>query len=472
MSEHSDQPWFQLLRSLLGEQAAEEAIAQMRAAGMDPNALAKAAALPADGAGLQSLLGQMQQMLFGSSSDDDAPILAEVTSQVARQLAHGSDDPAVVASQDANYRQMLSVADLWLDSVTDFAPAAGRRDVLSRAQWIEHCTAGFITLATPVAQHMADAIETALTKPGALGAGLPAEMQQLFPTALLRKMGATGFSLQIGHALAALGKEVFGYADIGFPLTAGGHSGLIPRNIEAFADGLEQPFSEVAQFLAVREAAAARLYNAVGWLQSHMQAIITTYAEEIHIDMDQIAESMQQVDPTNPESIREAMSSGVFSPTTTPAQKAALERLETALAVVEGWVDTVTEQATRPHLPNTAALQEMLRRRRVAGGPAEHVCASLVGLQLRPARLREAANLFATLQRREGSAARDAVFNHPDLLPSASDLADVDAYLARRAEKPAPDDEFDASLAALLDGTLPYHDEVPEDKGGEGPDQR
>ncbi|MDO5727185.1 MAG: zinc-dependent metalloprotease [Bowdeniella nasicola] len=461
MSEHSDHPWFQLLRSLLGEQGAEEALRAMRQAGMDPAALADAAALPADGPQLSSLLGQMQQLLFSHGDDDTAPVLPDVTSQVALQLTQGSDDPAVVASQDANYRQMLAVADLWLDAVTDFSPAPGRRDVLSRSQWVQRCTDGFITLATPVAKHMADAMEQVMEQRGALGGQIPEGFQQLFPTALLRKMGATGFSLQTGHALAALAKEVFGYSDIGLPLTGGGHSALIPRNIEAFADGLEQPFAEVAQFLAVREAAAARLYGAVGWLESHVQAIITTYAEHISIDMDQISSSLDQVDPTDPESIREMMASGVFAPTTTAEQQAALQRLETTLAIVEGWVDTITEAATAAHLPNTAALQEMLRRRRVAGGPAEHVCASLVGLQLRPARLREAAHLFQTIQRRDGGAARDAIFTHPDLLPTAADLDDVEAYLARRDQTPAADDDFDAGLQALLDGTLPYHDDVP-----------
>ena len=41
----------------------------------------------------------------------------------------------------------------------------------------------------------------------------------------------------------------------------------------------------------------------------------------------------------------------MFAPQPSPAQQAALARLETLLALVEGWVDVVADRATREHLP-------------------------------------------------------------------------------------------------------------------------
>ena len=51
------------------------------------------------------------------------------------------------------------------------------------------------------------------------------------------------------------------------------------------------------------------------------------------------------------------------------------ERLETLLAVMEGWVQVVTAQAVAPHLPHAVALAEMVRRRRAQGGAAEQLFA-------------------------------------------------------------------------------------------------
>ena len=94
----------------------------------------------------------------------------------------------------------------------------------------------------------------------------------------------------------------------------------------------------------------------------------------------------------------------MFEPSVTPEQQTALARLETLLALVEGWVDDVVATAAADRLPGADALRETLRRRRATGGPAEQTFATLVGLELRPRRLREAATLWRTLRERRGTA--------------------------------------------------------------------
>jgi putative hydrolase len=152
--------------------------------------------------------------------------------------------------------------------------------------------------------------------------------------------------------------------------------------------------------------------------------------------------------------VQEALAGGMFEPRTTPEQQAALTRLETVLALVEGWVDEVVGQATADRMPSAAPLREAVRRRRAAGGPAEQTFASLVGLELRPRRLRDAATLWGALRDREGSAARDAVWAHPDLVPTATDLDDPLGFrpgsTGTDQAADAPDD-MDAALRQLLD---------------------
>jgi putative hydrolase len=159
----------------------------------------------------------------------------------------------------------------------------------------------------------------------------------------------------------------------------------------------------------------------------------------------------------------------VFEPERTPAQQAALERLETALALVEGWVDHVVDAATSRTLPSSAALREAVRRRRATGGPAEHVMAGLVGLELRPRRLREASRLWSVTEDARGTAGRDAVWAHPDLLPTAADLDDPDGFASRRSDAEAADADVDAALEALLRGEGPA---APPESPGPGDGSR
>lgn len=105
------------------------------------------------------------------------------------------------------------------------------------------------------------------------------------------------------------------------------------------------------------------------------------------IDMTGIEELARDINPTSladPAAMEQLLSQGVFEPKATPAQTQALERLETLLALIEGWVQTVVTAALGERIPGEAALSETLRRRRASGGPAEQTFATLVGLELRP----------------------------------------------------------------------------------------
>jgi putative hydrolase len=260
------------------------------------------------------------------------------------------------------------------------------------------------------------------------------------------------FGSQVGQALGGLAGEVLTASDIGLPLGPEGKAALVPVNVREFADGLDVEEDDVQLYLALREAAHQRLFAHVPWLRAHLLAAVEDYGRGTTIDVSKIEASMADVDPMNPASLQEALEGGVFEPEKTPAQKAALVRLETTLALVEGWVDEVVGQATESRMPTAAKLQEAVRRRRAAGGPAESTFAALVGLELRPRRLRDASALWGSLRSRKGQQARDAVWAHPDLLPTAEDLDDPLGF-QEHAEEPEAltSAEFDAALADLLD---------------------
>jgi putative hydrolase len=190
--------------------------------------------------------------------------------------------------------------------------------------------------------------------------------------------------------------------------------------------------------------------------------LVEQYAAGITIDTSALEQAVGQLDPTNLEELSATLEGGLFEPRKTPEQIATLERLETMLALVEGWVDEVVTQATAKWMPAAAALAETVRRSRASGGPAEATFATLVGLELRPRRMRDAANLWAAVREARGVAGRDAVWAHPDVVPTAADLDDPLGFVAGESTSEAATDDFDAALAALLD------QESPEDPG-EGP---
>lgn len=454
--------WEQLLRQVLGPDA-DAVLREMSERGglgalgltgpdgtpLDLGQMAAAAGLPSDPAALGQVLGQIQRMLATSG---DGPVNWDLAHDLARQAAVAEGDPSVAAAERRDVATAFGVAELWLDTATSLPPAGGPAEAWSRSEWVEHTLGTWRTLAEPVATSVADALATALASQlpeglEALGGTGEAEGALAGAGSMMRQLGGAVFGMQVGQAAGTLAREVFGTTDIGLPLTSGRGTALVPRNVAAFAEGLDVPADEVRLFLAVREAAHARLFTHVGWLRAHLLGAVQAYARGITIDTDTLEEAVRSIDPTDPAALQEALSGGVFSLATTPEQQAALARLETALALVEGWVDEVSAAATAPHLPHTAALREMMRRRRAAGGPAEDVFATLVGLELRPRRSRDAAALWARLAAEGGPDARDAAWGHPDLLPTAEDLDDATAYVARGA---TPESDVDRAIDEIF----------------------
>jgi putative hydrolase len=396
---------------------------------------------PNDPAAQLNMFAELQKLLNWSGG----PVNWDLAKQLATQTLAGSS--RIVSPADrTGTAEALRLADLWLDDVTDLPSGVQVVESWSRAEWLDRTLPVWTQLCDPVAGKVVEA----------MGKAIPAEQLQAFGggnpiTGIMNQVGGLMFGAQVGQGLGGLAHEVVSATDVGIPLGPNGVAALVPENVAAFGDGLERPADEVRLYLALREAASQRLFGHVPWLRQRLLGTVESYARGITIDMSAIESAVQSVDPMNPESVQEALTGGLFAPQQTPGQEAALRRLETLLALVEGWVDAVVTAAAADRMPGAEALREAMRRRRATGGPAEQTFATLVGLELRPRRLREAAALWWAVTERRGVSGRDAIWSHPDLLPTADDLDDPLGFGekdAQEAEFTAPDD-----LSGLDDDT-------------------
>ncbi|HEY1135597.1 MAG TPA: zinc-dependent metalloprotease [Nocardioides sp.] len=404
---------------------------------------------------LSAIMQQMQAFM----QPHEGPLNWPLAVDIARKQVASSPDPSTTSAQQSAVDDAVRLADLWLDATTDFSSGVTSTAAWSRAEWVVGTTDVWKVLVEPMA---AQAV-------GSIGDALP-EQAKAMGGPIVEMMGrATGAMLasQIGQGLGTLAGEVLSASDIGLPLGPTGKAALVPANIAAFAEGLDVPAGDVLLYLALREAAHQRLFAHVPWLRDHLVGAVADYARGIDIDMSAIQERLQSqlgnLDPSNLADLQQAMEGGLFEIEASPAQKAALERLEVTLALVEGWVDEVVGQATEDRMPSATKLGEAVRRRRASGGPAEQTFATLVGLELRPRRLRDASTLWGSLRARQGAEGRDGVWMHPHLLPTAADLDDPLGFredaLTTEELGTSSDDDFDAALRDLLDGG----------KGPEGP---
>src|SRR6476469_9149039 len=391
-----------------------------------------------DPALLQMVTAQVQAM-FASTGDE--PFNVALATDTARKAVSSAGDQSTSPAAAAQVDQAAKVAEPWLDQVTSLVALGISTHAWSRAEWVDATMPTWRSLVEPVAEGVGRAISGAMRAQieqmgeGALPEGiLPAGMDpkallgEMEP--LLARMSGSMFGLQVGQAVGALAQETVSGTEMGLPLVGDQAVALLPTNIAAFAEGLEVDLEQVRLYLAVREAARVRLFSDVPWLGPQLLSAVSDYARNITIDTEAIESALSTIDPSDPEALRSALQGNLFRPQPTAAQRAALDRLETLLALAEGWVDHVTDRTTAQHLPQSAALAETIRRRRV-GGAAQKTFAGLVGLELRPRRLRDAANLWAALESAGGAELRDGRWAHPDLAPTSADLDDVIGYVER-----------------------------------------
>jgi putative hydrolase len=400
----------ELIRSWFGPRA-DEVLETFRQSGVDPRALFQAAGVSGE-AEIGQIFGQLGQML--RSGSPDGAINWDLAHDAARKasLAKGVD-PSVAASQGNLVDEAFKVADLWLNQATEFMAVGTPAVALSAADWVEATLPRWRQLTTPVANSLTKAMTYLMDQHANEHPGI-AEVARDTSRFVLPLVGSL-FGVQLGQALGQLSREVFGYTDTGLPLAEPGATAMLPQAATAFAADLQLPVAEVRLFLAARESAHARLFKRVPWLADHLYGAVESYASEISIDLSRLEAAMGGIDPSDPDSIRHAIASGVVAPLLTERQRSALRRLETALALVEGWVDVVTQEALYQNLPDLSSLREMTRRRRAEGGPAEHTLATLVGLELRPRRARQASGLWQSVTDQAGPGAREAIWSHPDL---------------------------------------------------------
>ncbi|WP_153395716.1 zinc-dependent metalloprotease, partial [Ornithinicoccus halotolerans] len=359
------------LSQLFGGQLPPELRESMRAMGLDKM----------DPAMLQMVQAQVQAMMTGGT-EADGPLNVTLATDTARRVVAEGGDPSVPDKTRQDVESVVQVASLWLDEVTDLAPPEGPVRALSRAEWVEQTMPVWRRLTEPVAAGVSAAMTRAMEEQlGALGEGGPAAAAipglppGMDPSALLgqmepmmRRMSSAMFGGQVGQAVGTLAGETVSGTEVGLPLLPGETVALLPHNVAEFADGLGLEAGEVHLYLAVREAARVRLFAGVPWLGPQLLTAVEDYARDITFNTAGIEEAMRTLDPQDPQAMQEALSGSLFSPEPSAAQRSAVNRLETYLALVEGWVDLVSERAAAPHLPSTGALAEAVRRRRATGG--------------------------------------------------------------------------------------------------------
>ena len=411
--------------------------------GLDPEQLAAAAGLANDPKALAELMRQLQHSLAATSKDVVNGVNWKLAIEQSRKFA--ADGAFAISESDrVALTGALSIAELWLDEATALPQLTTTPKLITRELWVGDALPLFQELSEPIASRMAEALTENLEQ------NLPEELSGMLAGAggMLRSAGGTIFAMQLGQTLGKLSREVLTGGDLGLPFFTEQRAVFVSQNINEYSKDLEIPKDQLLIFLRIRELAHARLFKQSKWLRDSVVSQIINYASGITIDAERMSELAEGFDFNDQDRLREALGNGELLSERTEDQKRALANIETTLALIEGWVEAVADEASK-RLPSSATLGEIQRRRRASASPAQATFSTLLGLELRPKRIREAAAMWHAVTAAVGAQKRDALWDHPDLMPTGADIDNPSGLISKLRDN--HDDAMDAELRKLLD---------------------
>ena len=413
---------------------------------------------------------------FGNSGNQSA-LPKDVIREVAKRFIQAQGSQPVGANDQARCEEALSIANVWLDQATVFPQVASDHPAISPIDWLNNTVDGWHSTFEPLAAGLAGAITRLIEEAStamqnelqqdpnsAEGQAMASQMAQMGPMAhILRTFIGSMLATQMGQTIGALASASKGAHDAALPIGSIKPS-LLPQTLRKFGAEIEIPETEIAIYFALRELATVRLFESNPWLVSYLKAAIAEYGKGIHIDLDAIQRQAEEAmrgmdgsmdgfgngDAQSAEGFTIALNNGLFTPEETPQQAAALEKLETALALIDGWIEEVITLAAGNRLPSLPQLSELLRRERVSNSPIQQLFKALFNLEVSPRQIREATNFWSEIRMANSSdsssnedggtgnssiAARDKIWS--GLLPTAKELTDPIGFLSSTS---IPDD--------------------------------
>ena len=432
----------------------------------------------ANGGGLGDMLNQFGQMLSGmgssmNSPENSGPVNYDMAKRIALQQI--SQSKAVSVDDTKAVEESVRLAELWLDDATYLPTASGTAKAWDSKQWLEETMPAWQRMVTPVAEHMNDAQLDSM----------PEQAREMMGpmTKMMNQMSGMNFGMQLGHALGDLASQALTGSDFGLPIAPANTVALLPQTIQKVARELNVPGQEVLVYIAAREAARQRLFKHVPWLVERIVSSVEEYAIGLVIDTSHLEEVTRELnlESGDPQAIQDAMSKlqGMdLSPRITSKNTAAASRLETLLALVEGWAEHVVTEALGERIPSTSKLTQAWAHRRSTGGSAENAFSKVVGIELNAPKVSEAAELWRRATVAVGAEKRDKAWDHPDFLPTAEHLDNPAAFIDSLLDE-GPDEGFEEEFAKLEemlkngeDSSAAQGDESEESEKPEGEDEK
>lgn len=256
--------------------------------------------------------------------------------------------------------------------------------------------------------------------------------------AVARNASTAVLSAQLGAMIGYLAQRVLGQYEmplldpVGKPRLL-----LVVPNLVGTAERLGADRDDLLRWVTLHEVTHALQFGSVAWLRPFLADSVRGLLDSLEVKL-AAPPSMRVPSPSDlRELIASARSGELVTFVIGRERRELVDRLQTAMAVIEGHAEHVMDVVGEQIIPSQAELRAGLEQRRATRSTPLRLIERLLGIELKMRQYREGKRFCDIVVARGGIAALDGVWADERALPSPAELAEPGLWLARTSPREA-----------------------------------
>ncbi|MGQ0669100.1 MAG: zinc-dependent metalloprotease [Actinomycetota bacterium] len=236
---------------------------------------------------------------------------------------------------------------------------------------------------------------------------------------------------QIGVLLGYVSRKVLGQYDIFLPPDDEGLLYFVGPNVMDVERRFGLPSRDFRLWVSLHEVTHLVQFGATPWLRSHLSDLVGAYLRTVEIDAGQFIRQLKRA-AEEARAGAEWRGAGVLLLLMTPEQRELFQRMQSLMSLLEGHATYVMNTVAAGRVKDLARMRRSLKDRRRSSG-AERAFQRVIGFESK-VRQYEAGERFVTsIVNRVGMDGFNMVWQREGNLPTMSEIANPDLWMARVA---------------------------------------
>jgi coenzyme F420 biosynthesis associated uncharacterized protein len=206
---------------------------------------------------------------------------------------------------------------------------------------------------------------------------------------------------------------------------------FVAPNLERSIDEMGVDRDSFLDWIALHELTHAFQFAGVPWLREHLAGLLREYLESVEVRVDSSATFKLPSLPDPQDLIAKFKEGGIAALVHTGEQQEIFDRIQAAMAVIEGYSEHVMDAVGEDVLPNYTGLRDAMERRRASRSAPERLLQRLLGLDMKMRQYELGKRFCDAVEREAGVDGLNLVWRSAEDLPTLAELDDAAAWLKR-----------------------------------------